>query len=140
MKKIKVRWVIILENKIFLLREIKKHFYYLPWWTLEEWETIRECLKRELFEELWVKAEIWELISMREFKNSDDIMLDFWFNINNPIDFIKIDKNIATHSFEYYDEWFYNFDEIHNLDVKPNNIEQIIKDKNKNSIWNMVIL
>jgi len=41
---------------------------------------------------------------MREFQNGNDIMLDFWFNINNSIDFVNIDKNKATHSFEYYDE------------------------------------
>jgi hypothetical protein len=41
---------------------------------------------------------------MREFQNGNDIMLDFWFNINNPINFINIDKSIATNSFEYYDE------------------------------------
>ena len=75
---------------------------------------------------------IWKLVSMREFQNGNDIMLDFWFNINNPINFINIDKSIATNSFEYYDEWFYSFDEITKLDVKPNNIEEIIKDNNIN--------
>ena len=132
MHKIKVRWVIILENKIFLLREINKHFYYLPWWTLEKWESIKNCLKRELFEELWVKAEIWDLISMREFKNNDEIMLDYWFKINNPLDFINIDKNNTSHSFEYYDEGFYDFEILKNLDVKPNNIKEIIESHTKN--------
>ena len=71
MHKIKVRWVIEKDNKIFLVREINKHFFYLPWGTLDENESFRDCLKREILEEFWIEAVVWELVSIREFKNEE---------------------------------------------------------------------
>lgn len=129
MHKIKVRWVIINNNKIFLVREIKKHFYYLPWWTLEWNETFKECLNREIIEELWIKPIIWDLLNIREFKTENGIILDIWFEIKNYKDFEKIDKDKTSHWFEYYDEWFYTFDELIWKDVKPLNIKQILDQK-----------
>ncbi len=134
MHTIKVRGVILLENKIFLVRDINKHFYYLPWWTLEKDETFKECLKREIYEELWLIPEIWDLISMREFQTDSGIYLDVWFNIENNKDFLYINKEKATHSFEYYDEWFYDFAEMIWKDMRPNNLEDILYNKNKINI------
>lgn len=130
MHKIKIRWVILDKNKIFLVREIKKHFYYLPWWTLEKWESFKECLKREIFEELWVIPIVWDLLHIREFKTEDWVyLLDIWFEIKNIEDFKIINKEKATHAFEYYDEWFYSFEELKDKDVKPWNIEEVINNK-----------
>lgn len=129
MHKIKVRWIIKKENKIFLVREIKKHFYYLPWWTLDENESFRDCLKREIFEEFWVKAEIWELVSIREFENEGNFYLDVWFEIKNFSDFENIDKSKATHWFEYYDEWFYDLKKLKEKDLRPANLEELLNKK-----------
>ncbi len=127
MHKIKVRWVILDDdNKIFLVREIKKHFYYLPWWTLEKWKSLRECLNREIIEELWIKPIIWDIISIREFENSWSHQLDIWFDIKNYKDYKNIDKAKASHAYEYYDEWFYSFDELTWKDVKPWNVQEIL--------------
>jgi hypothetical protein len=41
---------------------------------------------------------------MREFQTDSGIYLDVWFNIENNKDFLYINKEKATHSFEYYDE------------------------------------
>jgi len=130
MHKIKVRWVILDNNKkVFLVREIKKHFYYLPWWTLEEWESFKECLKREIQEELWVIPIIWDIISIREFENNWKFQLDVWFNIKNFNDYINIDKSKATHSHEYYNEWFYSFKELEWKDLRPKNLEKLLNKK-----------
>lgn len=129
MHKIKVRGVIIREDKIFLVREIKKHFFYLPWWTLENRESLQDCLKREIYEELWVHPVVGELISIREFEVNSSFYLDVWFNIENSHDFISIDKTNATHSFEYYDEGFYSFDEMKWKDMRPSDLEDILNNR-----------
>lgn len=129
MHKIKVRWIVRKENKIFLVREINKHFFYLPWWTLDNNESFRDWLKREIFEEFWIKAEVWELISIREFKNENWFFLDIWFEIKNWQDFENIDKSKASHSFEYYDEWFYSFEEMENKDLRPQNLKNLLNEK-----------
>lgn len=130
MHKIKVRWVILdNNNKVFLVKEIKKHFYYLPWWTLEEWESFKECLNREIIEELWVKPSIWDIISIREFENNWKYQLDIWFSIKNYKDYINIDKSKASHSHEYYDEWFYAFSELEWKDLRPKNLEELLNKK-----------
>lgn len=129
MHKIKVRWVIKKENKIFLVREINKHFYYLPWWTLDENESFRDCLKREIFEEFWIKAEIWKLITIREFENEKKFYLDIWFEIKKFWDFENIDKTKASHSFEYYDEWFYDLEELKWKDLRPWNLKELLNKK-----------
>lgn len=127
MHKIKVRWVIVNNEKIFLVREIKKHFYYLPWGTLEGWESFKDCLKRELMEELWVKAIIWDIVNIREFKTEDWFYLDLWFKIENSKDFLNIEKENTSHWFEYYDEGFYSYKELEWCDVRPKNLEDILK-------------
>jgi len=80
-------------------------------------------------EELWVIPNIWKLINIEEFKNNNWLFLDIWFEIKNYNDFISINKNKATHAFEYYDEWFYSFEELLWKDVRPWNIKEIINNK-----------
>jgi len=129
MHKIKVRWVILNKDKVFLVREIKKHFFYLPWWTLEWWESFKECLNREIKEELWITPIIWNLINIEEFKNDNWFFLDVWFEIKNYKNFENLNKNTTSHWFEYYDEWFYSFDELIWKDVRPYNIKEILDKK-----------
>lgn len=42
------------DNKFLLTREEK--WWDLPWWWLEYGETPQDCIKRELFEEMWIKV------------------------------------------------------------------------------------
>lgn len=129
MHKIKVRWVILKEGRIFLVREIKKHFFYLPWWTVEKGESFKDCLKREIQEELWITPTIWELLNIREFETESGFCLDIWFNIKNTEDFLAINKEKATHAFEYYDEWFYSFEEMKWKDLRPSNLQEVLERK-----------
>jgi len=126
MHKIKVRWVIQQKNTIFLVRDPYKHFYYLPGGTLEDDENFKECLDREIREELWVKPLIWSLLSIQEFPTNNGLYLDIWFETRNWEDFQKIKKDTTSHGFEYYDEWFYTFDELIGKDVRPINIQEIL--------------
>lgn len=61
------RWIVIHENKLMTLK-LKENddFYCLPWGKLEKRETIENCIKRELKEELWVDARIWKILFINE--------------------------------------------------------------------------
>jgi len=51
-------------NEIYILEEeqpLRKPFYWLVWWTCENWEEPLETAKRELLEETWFKSDNWEL-------------------------------------------------------------------------------
>lgn len=126
--KIKVRWVIKKDNKIFLCKIANAWFYCLPWWTLEKWETIKQCLEREIIEELWIKPIIWELIKVYEFfTNEWNTWIDFWFEILNFQDFKKIDLKSSTHWFELSEVWFYDLQQL--KDFKPVDLLELVKNK-----------
>lgn len=131
---IKARWIIKKDNKIFLASWIKTWIFYLPGWTLENWETIKECLTRELIEELWVTPVIWELLTIQEIKTSPDrIVLDFWFEILNSDDFENIDKSKATHSYEWIEAWFYDLSKMESWKYLP--IDLLERLETKKEVW-----
>lgn len=63
-KKLIAAAVIELNGKIFIAQRAKKDALYGKWefpgGKLEEGETLQECLKRELFEELGIQAQVGE--------------------------------------------------------------------------------
>ncbi|MBB1554263.1 NUDIX domain-containing protein [Candidatus Gracilibacteria bacterium] len=91
-------------------------------------ESFKECLDREIQEELGVKPVIGKLLNIEEFRNDSGLYLDIWFEIINFQDFEYIYKNNATHAFEYYDEGFYSFEDLEGKDVLPGpgHIEKIV--------------
>ena len=51
-------------NEIFILEEQhpwRRAFFWLVWWTCEDWEAPIETAKRELLEETWLESDDWEL-------------------------------------------------------------------------------
>jgi len=131
---IKVRGVILREGSIFLMRDPEKHFYYLPWWTLEKQETFTECLCREIVEETGIIPVVWEPLCVREFKTENGLNVDIWCSIHNSEDFLVIQKSNTTHGFEYYDEGFYSWDELKWKDVRPENLREILENQPSISI------
>jgi ADP-ribose pyrophosphatase YjhB (NUDIX family) len=126
---IKTRWVIIKEDKIFLVRDIHSWNFIFPWWKQEEDETIKQSLFRELKEELWIETEIWDFIWFREYKSYNwAITIQYLFKINYNESFENIDKSKCSHSYEWTEAWFYSLDYLkqNNLDFPPD-LEEIIE-------------
>lgn len=51
-------------NSIYILEEQhpwREPFFWLVWWTCEDWETSIETARRELLEETWLESNDWEL-------------------------------------------------------------------------------
>lgn len=56
-------WIITNEKKeILLVHRNDYNLRNLPWWGLEEWESPRECVIREVKEETWLDVKIIKLL------------------------------------------------------------------------------
>lgn len=120
---------------ILLMYNDKYWTWNLPWWWLEHWEKIEECINREIQEELWVKIKniypepLWFITS------------DKWLNkempwIWNLIYNIDLENFKFTKSDECEKIWFFNNDTIENINI-PENVKLIfnliyIKNNNNN--------
>lgn len=134
---IKVRGVIIENWKIFLCKLAKAWFYCLPWWTLETWESLVDCLEREMIEEIGVKPKIWWLVYVNEFVWDNGICgIDFWFNILNVKDYYNINLTKTSHGFELSETWFYDLEWI---DFKPSTIKSLLEKWNKEWMKELII-
>ena len=100
----KVRGVVLDGGKVLMceLARADAKFWCLPGGTLEEGESLREGLVREMVEELGVKPDVGPLLSAQEFFSSDGRhVLDFWFLVRNAADYRDLDLSKATHGFEH---------------------------------------
>ena len=100
--KIKVRGVIILENKLFIVKHIGTGYMALPGGHLEYGEDVITCLKRELVEELGVIPEIGRLLYINTFieKKNNTEYVEFFFEVKNGKDYLNIDELERTHAHE----------------------------------------
>ncbi len=122
--RISVKALIYDENWKILLCKEDTWKWDLPWWWLDHGETYIDCLKRELFEEMWL-----EIIKI----NKDP---KYFVTANKPqsktrpwIANICYEVEVKNFDFNKSDEceeiWFFDFDEMKNLDLLPNVIELI---------------
>ena len=108
----KIWYSVIISNynwKYIYVQHKDRNTWEIPWWHRENWESILECAKRELFEETWAnKFDIkhiwyWSLISENWKKSYWAIfyanILSFWDKPNSEISkidfFSELPKNIT---------------------------------------------
>lgn len=99
-------------NEIYILEEEqpwRSPFYWLVWWTCEDWETPIETAKRELLEETWLKSGDWELF----WSYSKSSRIDYKSNIFIARNCEKIEKQ--------------NLDSWEKIKVKKVNWEEFLK-------------
>jgi 8-oxo-dGTP pyrophosphatase MutT (NUDIX family) len=103
--RINVRWIIRDWDKLFLVKSKDRDYRSLPWWWLDKWEKAQTCLKRELYEELWIEADIGDLLFSQEFYNKeyDIYILDLFFNVKLNMWFISWCHCNWSHWFELKD-------------------------------------
>lgn len=125
---LKTRGIIRKDDKIFLSFIPKAGFFCLPGGTMDEGETFKQCIEREIFEELAIKPKVGKVISWHELINSrGELQFELWFEIENIDDFENFDKSCATHGFECSDEGFYSWEEIEKMEVRPKNLREILE-------------
>ncbi|MDD2515653.1 MAG: NUDIX hydrolase [Candidatus Gracilibacteria bacterium] len=125
--RIKSRGVILDDDKIFLVEIAQLGFYCLPGGKMEEGETTKQCIEREIFEELGVKPQVGQLIYIQEFFDEDGkIVIDFWYLITNSEDFKNIDLLKVSHGFEIGKYGFYDLNEV-NFIYKPIELKDVLE-------------
>jgi len=81
---IKVRGVIIYDNRLLIVKHKESKFIALPGGHLEYGEDVLTCLKRELIEELGVEPEIGKLLYISTFMDSKkDEYVELFFEVKN---------------------------------------------------------
>jgi ADP-ribose pyrophosphatase YjhB (NUDIX family) len=98
---IRVRGIIINDNKLLLVGIAGNDYFCLPGGKLEYGEDVKECLERELIEELGVKPDIGNLLYINTFiDRKGNHNLDFIFEVLNGANYVNLDGIERTHAFE----------------------------------------
>ena len=100
---IRVRGVIIHEGKLLVVRHSHAsatNFYALPGGKLEWNEGIRECMVREIEEELGVTPVLGRLLYVHNLLINEVQSIEFFFEITNGSDYLDTSNLKGTHSFE----------------------------------------
>jgi ADP-ribose pyrophosphatase YjhB (NUDIX family) len=101
---IRVRGIILNEGKMLVAKLMSNDFYCLLGGKLEWGEDLKECLSRELIEELGVNPQIGRLLFVNTFieKNGGQ-SIDFMFEVINGKDYLDLENIERTHAFEILD-------------------------------------
>src|SRR5512133_2601574 len=99
---IKVRAIILHEGKLLVVRHPHDtSFVALPGGHLEWGEDIKECLSREMVEELGVRPDIGELLYINNFTQPDGKQhIEFFFKVKNGMDYLDTEKLARSHAHE----------------------------------------
>lgn len=124
---IKVRAIILYEGKLLAVRHPHDtSFAALPGGHLEWSEDIKECLSRELIEELGVKPDIGKLLYINNFTQIDNKQyVEFFFEVKNGADYLNIEKLSRSHAHEITEiVWVSPID---NIRIMPKSLGEYFK-------------
>lgn len=104
------RGIILYEGKLLVVKHAKDaNFYALPGGHLDWGEGVKECLERELIEELGVMPEIGRLLYVNTFIDTNNIQpMEFFFEIINGKDYLNIEKLTRSHAHELAEIYWIN--------------------------------
>lgn len=107
-RRVNVRAIIWREGKLFAVKHKSKDggeadYWCLPGGGLDPFESLEDGVRRELFEETGIKAEVGRMLfgqQLRSTREGHDEELEFFYHITNPEDFMNIDLASTSHGVE----------------------------------------
>lgn len=121
--RVAVRGIIILENKIFCVRlkpyrhKESSTYWCTPGGGVEAGQALIPALERELVEELGVTPQVGKLLYVQQFTYKEQEQLEFFFQIENPEDYLHIDLRKTSHGNDEIAE--YGFKDPGTLQLLP---------------------
>lgn len=104
-KKVACRVVVIDNDEVFIVQHNSTGAVCYPGWTLDEWESLETCIRREIQEELWIDIVNPKLFLIQEVLWLEKEMLEFFYVVENNIDFRHINTQ-ASHADEImHSQW-----------------------------------
>ena len=102
---IRCRAIILHEGKLLLVRHPHDtSFAALPGGHLEWGEDIKECLTREIIEELGIKPDLGELLYIHTYADGETIQsVEFFFEVTNGNKYIGRENVKRSHAYEIAD-------------------------------------
>lgn len=98
---IRCRGVILYDEKLLLVTHPHEPSRaVLPGGHLEWGEDVKECLKRELIEELGVEPKIGKLLYVNSLVGNNVHSIEFFFEVTNGSDYLSIDNESRSHGHE----------------------------------------
>jgi len=99
---IKVRAIILHDEKLLAVKHPHDtSFAALPGGHLEWDEDLKECLSREMIEELGVKPEIGRMLYVNKYTQEDNKhYIEFFFEVKNGADYLNTENLSRSHAFE----------------------------------------
>ena len=124
--RVRCRGVIIHEGKLLTVRHTGKDFLALPGGHLEFGEGPKECVSREILEELGVEPEIGSVMYINTFSSSEtEQSIEFFFEIKNSADYLNLENAHRSHAHEI-DEYVW-VDPTDDVEIKPEKFKVIFK-------------
>ena len=107
-RRIGVRGIIFNDGKLLAVKHKKKDgspagFWAIPGGGLDPEESLESGLRREIYEELGINANVGRLLFIQQFTSTRadrDEELEFFFLIDNSQDFASIDYSSTSHGME----------------------------------------
>jgi ADP-ribose pyrophosphatase YjhB (NUDIX family) len=126
---IKVRGIIIHNNKLLIVKHKESQFMALPGGHLEYGEDVITCIKRELVEELGVIPEIGKLLYISTFMGKKkDEYVEFFFEVKNGEKYLNIDGLERTHAHELAEILWVSPDS--DIEILPKKLNEDFKNNN----------
>ena len=97
---IRCRAIIIHEGALLTVRHSGKDFLALPGGHLEFGEDPKECLYREVVEELGIAPEIGRVLFVNTFVSVGVQSIEFFFEITNAADYLGLENTHRSHAHE----------------------------------------
>lgn len=132
MSKISARAIIHHDGK-FLLTRLKQYptFWCLPGGGLEDGESIVDCLKRELIEELGIEPDVGELLFVHQiYEDGKHSWPGFFFEVLNSHDYLNIDLAKTQLGQKEIEE--VEFQDVTAVNLLPSFLKQELPDMHKN--------